>query len=529
MKNLQDIGSALVLLVLFAFLALPFLNKYEVDGAAIEAFPQYLYHPVHAELLQPELQDLQGKEYSKFELISALDAIIAEVNPQLEGRGDEGVWPIQGAAVKDYRFWLLNLSGNGFVSSNKQLIFSLLLSLLLIGSSLVIIPIFKSGTPGIKNNGIYHSKLYSRGWSGILMGILMITFYILLYFVPYLIPEMVMIFDPLAKVFGSDHASYWFMYGSLYTIAVLVMGVRMFAKYRHSNYQLIRTASVMFFQLALAFVIPEIMAAIGNPYINLHVAWPLDPDMFHKDSINSYAGQGNLFLGGFHVGTLMLFWSIFLSLVLIPLFTYLYGKRWYCSWVCGCGGLAETLGDPFRQQSDKSLKAWKIERYLIHGVLVFVSIATIFYLVEYFTGALGGISYQIKSIYGFAIGSIFAGVVGTGFYPLMGNRVWCRFGCPLAAIMGIVQRFKSRFRITTNGGQCMSCGNCSTYCEQGIDVRWYAQRGQDVVRASCVGCGVCSAVCPRGVLSLENGPDDSRVMDKPIEITGSGARFHEFK
>ena len=40
----------------------------------------------------------------------------------------------------------------------------------------------------------------------------------------------------------------------------------------------------------------------------------------------------------------------------------------------------------------------------------------------------------------------------------------------------------------------------------GIDVRGYAQRGENIVRASCVGCGVCAAVCPRGVLALENGP-----------------------
>jgi len=42
----------------------------------------------------------------------------------------------------------------------------------------------------------------------------------------------------------------------------------------------------------------------------------------------------------------------------------------------------------------------------------------------------------------------------------------------------------------------------------GIDVRAYAQRGQNVVRASCVGCGICAAVCPRGVLKLENGSTD---------------------
>jgi ferredoxin len=103
---------------------------------------------------------------------------------------------------------------------------------------------------------------------------------------------------------------------------------------------------------------------------------------------------------------------------------------------------------------------------------------------------------------------MFSGVIGTGFYPILGNRSWCRFGCPQAAILGIIQKYCSRFRITTNGGQCIGCGNCSTYCEMGIDVKAYAQRGQDIVRASCVGCGICSAVCPRGVLRLENGAAD---------------------
>lgn len=45
----------------------------------------------------------------------------------------------------------------------------------------------------------------------------------------------------------------------------------------------------------------------------------------------------------------------------------------------------------------------------------------------------------------------------------------------------------------------------------GIDVRSYAQRGENVVRASCVGCGVCAAVCPRGVLKLENVTNTNRL------------------
>jgi polyferredoxin len=120
-------------------------------------------------------------------------------------------------------------------------------------------------------------------------------------------------------------------------------------------------------------------------------------------------------------------------------------------------------------------------------------------------------AYSFQKWYGFGIGAAFSGVLGVGFYPFLGSRVWCRFGCPMAAILGLQQRLFSRFRITTNGGQCISCGNCSTYCEMGIDVRAYAQRGENIVRSSCVGCGICASVCPRGVLKLENGELEGRI------------------
>jgi polyferredoxin len=199
--------------------------------------------------------------------------------------------------------------------------------------------------------------------------------------------------------------------------------------------------------------------------------------------------------------------------------TYFYGKRWYCSWVCGCGGLAETAGDSFRHLSSKKVSAWRIERVLIYSVLFFAVLMTALVIYQYFTKQSQVLfldSFKVREWYGFYIGAAFSGVIGVGFYPILGSRVWCRFGCPMAAILGIQQRFFSRFRITTNGSQCISCGNCSTYCEMGIDVRWYAQRGQDIVRSSCVGCGVCSAVCPRGVLKLENGPIKTKKLEGPI-------------
>lgn len=198
--------------------------------------------------------------------------------------------------------------------------------------------------------------------------------------------------------------------------------------------------------------------------------------------------------------------------------TYFYGKRWYCSWVCGCGGLAETAGDPYRHLSDKSRSAWRWEVAIIYPVLGFIILTTLVLWINSWSGGslLGDLSGGFASTYGFFIGAIFSGVVGVGFYPIMGNRVWCRFGCPMAAYLGLLQKHFSRFRITTNGGQCISCGNCSTYCEMGIDVRWYAQQGKPIIRSSCVGCGICAHVCPRGVLKLENGPRENRYAATPL-------------
>lgn len=446
---------------------------------------------------------------------------------------DEKIQSINGSLGSDYQVSLESWSvidlNKAFVSGpvreNKGLWFFLTFGLIIIGVILYNVAFFKlSGPAGIKNNGIYHSSATNRGWIGILVFIYLVSFYVILYFYPHYLTNPILITDPVSESLSGNSASQWFLYGFIYCVAMTLMAIRMYIKYRHNLYQIIRTTVVLFFQIAFAFIIPEILVRFNMPYYDFKNAWPLDYDFLFEWNINQLIASGG-------IGWFMLFWGIILSLVIVPIMVYFFGKRWYCSWVCGCGGLAETVGDPYRQLSVKKMWAWKLERWLIHSVLVFAILMTGLTLYTYFSGAgsLFGINtYTIQKIYGFLIGSIFAGVIGTGFYPIFGNRSWCRFGCPLAAYMGIVQRFKSRFRITTNGGQCISCGNCSTYCEQGIDVRAYAQKGQNIVRASCVGCGVCSAVCPRGVLKLENGPENNRFGNEgPIVLGNDGFKLKE--
>ena len=467
---------------------------------------------------------------------------------------------------------------------NHSLFLTLALGSVSAGTILFANEAYMNKSKGIKNDGVWFKSISSRGVWGWIAGIVLTAFYVVLYFFPQYLglgkdgtanTGLVALFDPLSQLLSGRPASQWFVYGTLYTVAILIFGYKFILKYRHNRYEQIRTVSVMFFQLAFAFLIPEFMYRMNSnlPYYDLKSVWPLNYYLFDEWSVNGFLSNGN-------IGLILLLFGIASIFIITPILTYKFGKRWYCSWVCGCGGLAETAGDAFRQLSSKKMSAWKIERWLVHTVLVFSVIMTVamvytylgydhnnFWLTKgvfialviaflslifalvmifkrkelgkdakygaigffisiaallllHFTSTTNEVFYiqgsTLRSAYGFYIGSIFSGVIGTGFYPILGNRVWCRFGCPMAAILGFQQRLFSKFRITTNGGQCISCGNCSTYCEMGIDVRAYAQKGENIVRSSCVGCGICSAVCPRGVLKLENDTMKGRI--NPTEI-----------
>lgn len=506
MKGIRIIGLVAFVIGLMLFVVSLGLSDYSLDMDSLESGIDKDYH---FNFVEKESAMMKGKTYTSMwaffsdydqMMSNAQSAILNDVKTNLKlTTADGDYWSkiLKNEKINKVKFLVARDSAQGFLLRKRGLFLWLSLILICVGALMYIFPSMNL-LPGIKNDGIFHSGLHSRGALGITIGIFMTVFYIVLYWFPHLMANWVVLVQPIKSMMMEGKADQWFLYGFIYTIAILIMGIRFMIKYRHNKYQLVRTFSVMFFQLCFAFALPNMIRALQG--VDLKNAWPLDYSFFFEYRINALIEAGTF-------GLWLLVWGIVLMAIVVPIITYFYGKRWYCSWVCGCGGLAETLGDPFRQQSDKSLKAWKIERYLIHFVLVFAVVMTILVVLSLFTDKLG-FSYNVRAWYGFFIGSIFAGVIGTGFYPLMGNRVWCRFGCPLAAYMGLIQRIKSRFRITVNGGQCISCGNCSTYCEMGIDVRHYAQRGQDIVRSSCVGCGICAAVCPRGVLKLENGTVD---------------------
>ncbi len=341
----------------------------------------------------------------------------------------------------------------------------------------------------------YQRPLSNRSVPAWSLSVLLMVSYALLYWGP--IPSLglrIDLFQRLAEVLHLRDK--WILYGSAYTLAMLAGGAFVLGRHGNSPYQRVRTITVVAIQCVLAFALPVYLKVFRGQEYYFSYFWPLKIEYLYPSVILQHP-------------FLIVFYSFVGSLIAFPLLAYFLGKRFYCSWICGCGGLANTVGEPFRHLSSKSPRAWKIEQVSIHAVLVVAILTTVIVWVNWAVGrqhpTFSRFAFAVQQYYAFAIGAMFAGVLGVGLYPLMGTRVWCRFGCPMAAILGLVQKL-GRFRITVKKDMCISCGNCSTYCEMGIDVRAYAMANVDVKRAACVGCGMCAHMCPRGVLKLEARP-----------------------
>jgi len=195
------------------------------------------------------------------------------------------------------------------------------------------------------------------------------------------------------------------------------------------------------------------------------------------------------------------------TFVIIPLIVWRWGKGAYCGWICSCGAMAETLGDQHRQKMPHGPKYNKLNM-IGQGILALAFIILILRVIGWVFPATGinGMVIGLTSKYSpfsykYIIDLWIAGAIGYGLYFHFSGRVWCRFACPLAALMHIYARF-TRFRIFADKDKCISCNVCTTVCHQGIDVMAFANKGKPMEDPQCVRCSACVQSCPTGVLSF---------------------------
>ena len=351
MKAIKNIGLILCFIGFAIFTGSIFTGTNKVSQ---ETFDTWAKQKVKSTFFIKKAQkEIIGKKLSAFELSHRITEIAKASNTYHKSQKKiawNKIIPLKwNKTSKDFIYPLARASATGWPQQNEGLFFWITFGLAILGGTIAFATDYKLlGKAGIKNNGIFQHSATNRGHLGILAFLFFVSFYVVLYFYPNYLINPIIAVNPLSKSLGGNESSQWFLYGFMYCAVMSVFAVRMFIKYRHNNYQILRTAVVLFFQIAFAFIIPEILVAFNQPWFDFKNAFPLNYSFFFDWNINNLLASGNM-------GVFMLVWGILLTLVIVPIMVYFYGKRWYCSWVCGCGGLAETLGDPYRQLSSKSL------------------------------------------------------------------------------------------------------------------------------------------------------------------------------
>ena len=289
-------------------------------------------------------------------------------------------------------------------------------------------------------------------------------------------------------IFHYRDTTFWYAFA--YTLLMIIFGIKAYKRWGtayNDRYQKIRFASLILSQVFIFFLIPEFLFKfiihIGNSYQYWHAysllqPWPL------------------LFYFIFdHPHLFYLIWAGVMTLVLIPVLSIWHGKR-FCTWICGCGGLAETVGDRWRHLAPKGRKsiAWEFMTWVILGWAILA-------LILFF--ALPSVGIHLVKSYSSVIDFWLIAVIPVAAYPLFGGKIWCRYWCPLAKYIQICSRLFGKLKISSND-KCITCGECSRYCQVGIDVMSLAKNQQDFSNknTACIHCGICITVCPMDVLKF---------------------------
>lgn len=285
-----------------------------------------------------------------------------------------------------------------------------------------------------------------------------------------------------AYVFGLPMSYSFEPYWTIaYTLFVDIFGIRILFKYK-TKFIRMRTLMTMFSQTVFLCIIPFLLGGGLGPWGLIHT-WPL-----------------NMYVLIYYPSTFYLIYTLVYAFVVIPILTIFFGKSFYCSTLCGCGALAETVGDLSRRYSPQGKKAEKFNP-VIYLVLAWAILITILWAIEKITGIYLGTG-PLFNVYSIVIDIFLSAFIGLGLYSIWGGRLWCRYFCPLAAWMNLWGKL-SRYRIEADAERCIKCEKCNEYCDMGIDVMKFASQGIPVTNKNsfCVGCGWCAEVCPTNVLS----------------------------
>jgi MauM/NapG family ferredoxin protein len=240
--------------------------------------------------------------------------------------------------------------------------------------------------------------------------------------------------------------------------------------------------------------------------------------------------------------------ALFLSLVTVVL-TLLFG-RVFCGWVCPLGTLNNIASIFSRSKKAEPGTLYRLKYYILFFILV-VALSGM-----QMTGLLDPLSLLVRSltvnVYPL-INSVFMSILGIidNYAPeviidisdriysvlrgtvlpfndvhfgqavfiggillavillnIIERRFWCRYLCPLGALLGLLSRF-APFGIKVSDS-CVSCGICSNSCQGGA----VTGKGSTRMKTECLVCLDCDDPCQKAAVgygvTLKSSPLDVR-------------------
>ncbi len=187
--------------------------------------------------------------------------------------------------------------------------------------------------------------------------------------------------------------------------------------------------------------------------------------------------------------------------------TLVFGRVW-CGWICPLGAILELFGP----KGTRKMRSWFRQiKYLIlitillmaaFGSLAFMYFDPITILVR---GVADPISVvmsiiEVPGIKGVTLVSaiLLAAVL---LLNVIEKRFWCRYLCPLGALIGLGSKF-SWIRRRVNEASCVKCGDCVKTCPMG------AINPETIKHdpAECIMCMDCTAPCPKTAITFGRQP-----------------------
>ncbi|MBI5029393.1 MAG: 4Fe-4S binding protein [Chloroflexi bacterium] len=198
---------------------------------------------------------------------------------------------------------------------------------------------------------------------------------------------------------------------------------------------------------------------------------------------------------------------LYLPAIVTIVATLVLGRVW-CSWICPLGAILELFGP----KGTRKMKPWFRQIKYVFLIVIFVMAlfgSLAFMWLDPITILVRGVADPISVVWsivenpGFRVTTLLsiamlALVIGLNFIE---KRFWCRYLCPLGAIIGLGSKF-AWIRRRVNEASCVKCGDCVKQCPMGaIDPETIKNDP-----AECIMCMDCAAPCPKTAITFGRQP-----------------------